>query len=469
MSLVAEEKVDTADKIDVRLAAAHPAPGDELSWLPAWRLRELLATRYVSPVEVTEHFLARCEALDPDLHAFRVLDIKGARKAAQAAEKAVMAGEELGALHGVPLAIKELIAVRGMPFPDAYLGKRVIAPRDAIEVERLRAAGAVIFGTAVGGLTAREFGVSELQPQNPWDRGRVCGDSSTGVASALASGMVAGGIGTDGQGSNRLPAAYCGLVGMLATRGRVATADWSQLTSRPISATGPIVRDVRDAATMLSVLAGPDGRDIMCLQDEAPDYLAGLDSGCEGMRLAWTDDFGFAPKYAGPEAGRVIALVKSAALGLRSAGAAIEETAIDLEDPHWLGNMLTLGDPGLSIHKPLTPDEVAGARETRARIWTKLRTVLSDHEFIISPTSQHVAPTREAWSKGWEGVGDYHKPSFMANYTAHTSVANFLGWPAISVPAGLVDGLPVGFQILGLPHSEPRMLRLAQAFLAMRG
>jgi aspartyl-tRNA(Asn)/glutamyl-tRNA(Gln) amidotransferase subunit A len=438
------------------IAATRPAgPGlgvaeqTDLTWLPAWRLAGMIAAREVSPVEVVEHFLGRTEALDPKLHAFRTVDFEGARNAAKAAEKAVLAGDAVGPLCGVPVAIKELLSVKGMGFWNPLEGKLGTAARDGIEAERMRRAGAIIVGTTVAGLTALEFGDSDQQPRNPWDEARVCGDSSSGSACAVASAMVPLTVTTDGLGSTRLPAAYCGLVGAMATRGRVPAVDWSQLVTRLLSHVGPMGRDVRDMALGLGVLSGPDGRDIFCLADEAPDYLALLDAGAEGMRLVWTDDFGFAGNYAG-------------------------EGATDrvFDDPYAACNAFMNSDPGLAIFQRLPAEEVISARETRARVRETWLDVLQDHDFLISPTVQHVAPTREEWAAAWLAPPVEGKFGHMATYSAHTSAANLLGWPAMSLPAGFVDGMPVGLQIVGRPHSEPRMLQLAQSIfrhLAARG
>lgn len=455
--------------IEARLASAKTTGQNELSWLPAWRIRELIAAREVSPLEVADHFLKRIEALDPELHAFRQVDREAARAQAEAAEAAVMAGDELGPLHGVPIAVKELIAVRHMPYWEPFLGQKGVAERDSLEVARLRGAGAIILGVTIGGLTAYEFGASDRQPHNPWDRSRVCGDSSSGSACAVAAAMVPISLVTDGLGSTRLPSAYCGQVGMLGARGRVPRSDWSQMVNSAMSHSGPIARDVRDAATMMSVLAGWDGRDLFCLPEEAPDYLGGIDRGAKGMRLVWTDDFGHGRGYAMPETSRVIETVRRAAEGLRGLGAEITETRESFGDPFETASRIMLADPTLAIYSKASREAVAYVRETRQRLWETYRRILGDRDFIISPTTPHIAPSREAWAAGWMPPEEGKLPAHMGHYTPHTAAANVLGWPAISLPAGFVDGLPVGFQIMGKPDSEPRMMQLAQAFLAMRG
>ena len=451
---------------ETRLASATSCPDSDLSWLPAWRIRDLVASRAISPIEVVEHFLRRIDALEPRLHAFRIVDADGARAQAKGAEAAIMRGEEVGPLHGVPIAAKAVLAIKGLPWAD--MGVDVgTASEDAMEIERLRAAGAIIVGPTVAGLTAREFGDSDRAPLNPWDTRRVCGDSSGGSACAAAAGMVPVTIGGDGFGSTRAPAAFCGLLGLRPTRGRVPSFEWGTLQTRPMTSYGPMTRDMRDAALLLQAMAGPDGRDLMCLQSDAPDYLALIGKDIRGMRLAWSDDFGFGAQFAVQETGRVIETVRASALRLRQIGADVEALDVAIEDPFLAGNAWVASDAALSSDydlglKPPTRAQIRAARESRLRIWSAFREITERNDFILSPTTLEIAPTRQQWAI--DGI----PPNFRGTYLCLTAYANLIGWPALSVPVGLVDGMPIGLQIMGRPDSEPRMFQLAQALLSLQ-
>lgn len=444
--------------------ALPAAPECDFTWSTASQLAEMVSSRQISAAEVTDHFIARIEALDPLLHAFRSTDFDGARRQAKNVDAAIANGESPGPLAGVPVALKEFLAAKGLAWQDQNLGKPSVAQRDGVEAERLRGAGAVIIGTTVSGLTAQEFGASESQPHNPWDQSRVCGDSSSGSAGAVASAMVPLAFTTDGLGSTRLPAAYCGLVGLLAARGRVPSTDWTQLTSRLIAGVGPLARNVRDAARGLNVIAGPDSRDFYCLTDTPPDYEAELSALSQGLRLGWTNDFGFAKAYAGQDASAVIQAVRDAAFAVQTPlGSVIEELELSLADPAWAGMKGLIGDPGLAVFQKPDRADVVRVREERAQIAAQLEAALSDRDFILSPTAQHIAPTREQWASLWLDEQDGKPANHMPNYSAHTAAANLIGWPAMSIPAGFVNDLPVGLQIIARPGGEKRMLQLAHA------
>ncbi len=452
---------------------------EDLTWEPAWRLRERIGAKEVSPSEVTEHFLGRIEELDPTLHAFRVLDADGARQQAAQADKAVLAGEELGPLHGIPLSVKEHVAVAGFPLLGSGYPERV-STRDALGVQRLREAGAIVFGTNTmmytNGLKVDGDGKMtmsfdwEHEARNPWDPTRVPGWSSSGGAAATAAGLVPLSIGTDGGGSTRLPAAYSGVVGLHPTTNLIPWVDYDTPQVSPMMMSmGPMGRNVRDVATMLQAMAGPDGRDFTCQQADPPDYLANLDQGVEGMRFAWTDDFGFTDMYAMEESPRVIAAVREAARGLSTLGASVEATSETWEDffPGFVTSGYLYPTGGPKPPRP-SPDAWAHALDSRKRNYDAFRTVLADHDLMLSATTQLLPRTVEEWADAWTTGGAKFTPhgTFAPVYTSHTHMFNWLGFPAASIPCGFVDGLPIGLQLIGLPGRETTIFRVASAFQA---
>jgi aspartyl-tRNA(Asn)/glutamyl-tRNA(Gln) amidotransferase subunit A len=449
---------------------------DVLTWMPAHEIRDLIAGGDVSPVEVTDHFLGRIEELEPKLHAFQVVDAEGARAQAKVAEDAVLAGDDLGLLHGLPVSIKDHISVEGLPYFDmAAQRHKPEAARDDIQVERLRAAGAVIVGTNTemgsGMREARKRGEVfnwEVEARSAWDQRRVPGWSSSGSATATVSRMVPLALGSDGGGSTRLPAAYSGVVGIAATPGRIpwryAHAPGIALTA----STGPLCRDVRDAALMTQALAGPDGRDFFSFQDWSFDCLSGLDGGVDGMRFAWTDDFGFASMYALDESPRVIAAIREAAQGFASIGAAVEPTDTVWEDffEHFNTASQMFGSGGRLVGERPSEDEYLAMSDARGRNLDRFMAIFDSYDVLLAPTSQLVAREVEDWNAAWTTDGDrYTHGTFAATYVSHAMTQNWCSLPAFSVPTGFVDGMPVGLQIIGRPGTDALMFRVAQAFL----
>jgi aspartyl-tRNA(Asn)/glutamyl-tRNA(Gln) amidotransferase subunit A len=453
-----------------------------LTWLPAWRLRDMIVKGEVSSAEVVRHFIGRIEEHDSRLHAFRKLDVPAALAQAQRADEAVKAGETLGALHGVPMAIKELMTVKGFPVPGSYFnymtGERraepPIAARDDIEVERLRTAGAIIVGVTVaaGGAGPGSPNPASL-PRNPWDISRTAGVSSAGNAAAVGAGLLPMALGDDGAGSVRIPAAFCGLVGLHPTRGRIPHVDHKSAAPRPTVMVGPMTRNVRDAAVALQVLAGPDGRDFVCLQDQPPDYVAALDSGIGGKRFLWTYDFGFTVMPENLQSPRNLFTVHAAAQTLQKAGGIVTEAVTTWENPmlSWLAAQQLMSGaiaPALA-ERDLTEQEVSVGLECRRRNWQRFQKIFSEYDFVISPTVQIIAPKMDAWLELWTQWGGNPKRGLALEFlAAHLAMCNVLGIPAISIPAGFVDGLPVGLQVIGRPGSEAQLLQVAQAFLAAR-
>lgn len=446
--------------------AAHAA-NPELTWMPAWQIRDSIVAGKYSALAVTEHFLARIARLEPVLHAFLTVDAEGARAQARAADAALARGEKVGPLHGVPIGIKDHIAVKGLPLParghapsDGVKVSMPIANEDSIVAERLRKAGAVIVGNTVmpGMGLGQEMTSLDNHPRNPWDPAKVPGSSSAGSAAAVASGMLPVAIGSDGGGSTRLPSSLCGLIGLHPTTGRVPNANYQNTRLMLTSTFGPITRDMRDTAIVLQAIAGPDGRDILStVHPPAPDYSAAIPAGASGMRLGWTDDFGFASKYFTPDSAAIVAQTHEAAHGFRSLGATVVRADVTLEDfwPHVASTMYHYeGAP-----QPATTMEAAF--KVRGRNRARMDALLESHDFIVSTTIPFTAPTVEQWNTNWQGG-----VAFAPHYTSETFMFNWLQLPAISLPIGLYKGMPIGLQLVGRPDSEPRMFAAAAAFMA---
>jgi Asp-tRNA(Asn)/Glu-tRNA(Gln) amidotransferase A subunit family amidase len=443
--------------------------GDELTWMPAWQIRELIVKGDVSPVEVTEHFLGRIEEHQETLKAFRHVDHEGARVQAKAAEAAVRDGNHLGPLHGIPISVKEHIAVAGLPVLVLGVGEKR-ARSDDLGVARLREAGAVIVGTnAMMGTQAPAPGEYnwEAEARNPWDASRVPGWSSSGGAATAAAALLPLAIGSDGGGSTRLPGVYSGVVALHPSAGLIPSFNYgAQARHNPTGTIGPMTRDVTDAAIVLQAMAGPDGRDFDCMQSNPPDYVAALSQGVDGLRLGWTDDFGFASMYAFPESPRVIAAVRDAAKGFAALGGELDTLDETWEDfyPGLGGTMHLFAGTGARVDKDLWNTAI----DLRDRNWRLFRSVFANHDLIVSATAQILAPKIEDWASYWGGTGPVPFPHkvFAPHYTSHTHMFNWLGFPALNVPAGFVDGLPVGLQLVGWPGSEDKILRAAHSFLA---
>jgi aspartyl-tRNA(Asn)/glutamyl-tRNA(Gln) amidotransferase subunit A len=446
---------------------------EELSWIPAWRAVQLISKGELSPVELLEHVLGRIEALDPVLKTFSHIDMAGARDAAKRAEAAVLRGDRLGRLHGVPISVKDHIPVAGMPLNLHGRGERI--SRDGhFGVERLRAEGAIMIGlnTMLGAGGGGLAGQGIFKPfnwnaeaRNPWDPQKVPGWSSSGGAAAVAAGIVSVAIGSDGGGSTRLPAAYSGVVGVHPTGGLIPELDY--FAPRPSGGitVGPLARDVRDATLVTQVMAGPDGRDPFVIQSEPDDYLSALEAGVHGMRFAWTDDYGFTDIYQAPESAALIAQVRGEAQKLCQLGATVEITEERWEDfmpgrmAQWMAVFRTEGLPMPG------EDEMRNGFEARARNWDRFRRLFRSFDLLLSVTSQRIARPVAEWEAAWTTeASKFAHGSFMGAYCSHTDMFNWLKFPAVSVPCGFLQGMPIGLQIVGPPGSEARVFRAAHAF-----
>src|SRR5262245_15011512 len=271
---------------------------DELCWTSAADLAAAIRDRKLSPVEVTNALLARIDAVNPRVNAYCTVVADRARAEARAAEAAVMHGNALGPLHGVPISFKDLTPTAGIR---TTFGSKIfehhVPEDDAIVVERARAAGAILIGKT----NTPEFGCKGVtdnlifgHTRNPWRLDRVAGGSSGGAAAAVAAGLGSIAEGSDLAGSVRIPAAVCGVVGLKPSLGRGAR--WPTLNAwTGLSHVGPLTRTVRDAALALSVWARPDERDPQSLPATGEDFARAAEGGARGLRIGFSSDLGYAP------------------------------------------------------------------------------------------------------------------------------------------------------------------------------
>jgi len=457
---------------------------DDLTWLPAWQIAEMIAKREVSCSEVTEHFLGRIEQFNPTLHAFEEIDYAGAREQARNADKAVAAGEELGDLHGIPTSVKSHIRVEGLHFRQGTTDE--LSDFDDPAVERLRRAGAIIVGTntmmgAGANLTLNRDKPGVFSPFNwdaearsPWDTDRVPGWSSSGGAASAAARLLPVTIGSDGGGSTRLPAAYSGVVGLHTSRGLIPHLDYRKPKMMLTASFGPLARNVRDVALFTRAMEGPDGRDYVVVQDDPIDCVEGIDRGIEGMRLAWTENFGFADRYATEDSASIIDIARAAAQSLTTLGATLETTDEVWEDRAEEGTVRWTVEPssyevmvGTNAVPLQAVDPVLyrAQAESRARNWQHFREFFKKYDVILSVTAQRIAAKTDEWDRGWTVDGPtFPGGSFAPVYCSHTMIFNWLGFPAVSVPCGFLNGMPVGLQIAAWHGREDLVLRVAQAF-----
>ena len=455
---------------------------DELPWRSALELAAAIRTKQLSPVELAEALLARIDALNPRLNAFCLVTADVALRAAREAEIAVVKGEPIGPLHGVPLSIKDVIFTRGVRTTGgSQLFAEAVPEEDAIAVARLRAAGAVMLGKT----NTSELGHKALTDnpllgvtRNPWNLELTPGGSSGGAAAAVASGLGPVALGTDGGGSIRIPAAFCDVYGLKPSWGRVPQyptfPGWEHL-----SVTGPITRTVRDAALVLDVIAGDDDRDRHARPSTGPSYVESCDEAIKGLHVAWTPDLGYAAVDP-----RVQALCENAAAEFESLGCHVEVVNPGWEDPeeffrtivaaqfyaHW-SDQLPAHEAQLdpSLVKFIRRGGAVSAREyllamERVRAyWHEAQTFLARFDLLLTPTAA-VPPFGVAERPPREIGG---QETSILGWMPFTFPFNLTGQPAASVPAGVTDdGRPVGLQIVGRRNADRTVLAASAAYEA---
>ncbi len=445
------------------------------------RAARLLRERQISPLELTRAYLERIERLDGHYRAYITVTADAALAAAEEATREIARGRWRGPLHGVPIAFKDLFAIRGVRLTCGGKITGNFAPdHDATAVAKLRAAGAILLGTlnlheyAWGGTSINpHFGT----PRNPWNPACIPGGSSGGSGVAVIAGLAAGSLGTDTGGSVRLPAALTGCVGLKPTYGRISRFGvfplcWS------FDHVGLLTRSVEDAALLLQVLAGPDPRDPTSSDAAVPDYPAALVNDLKGLRLAVPRDHFFDVMQPA-----VLEAFEAALRQLRALGATVEDVALPLMRYVPAASYVMMAAEAHSVH--------AATLRTRARDYgddVRARLLLGG----LIPAGDYLKAQRfrrqlrQSVFETLERVDAFVMPTTVLTATridqptirigdrelvvnAHLSRCtrpfNMTGLPAISVPAGFSDqGLPIGLQIAGRPFGELAVLRIAHAY-----
>lgn len=456
---------------------------DDLGFMPATVLAELIRTKKLSPVEYMRSLLARIETLEPKVNAFAYLAADQAMDGARAAEARLMSGDRIGRLHGVPVTIKDLAITKDMPTQSGSLIMQGVQPtEDTPVVPRLKDEGAIILGKT----TTSEFGWTGVShspltgiTHNPWKFGFNAGASSAGAGAASAAGFGPLHQGSDGAGSIRMPAHFCGVFGLKPSFGRVPyyPVGTGDLTSHM----GPLTRTVADSALFLEVMAGPHPLDYTTLEAGPAAYHARLHEGIKGKRIAYSPDLGHA--RVDPD---VAALVKAAAHRFTELGATVEEVATPWAAPgpelirfFWSAHMTRLKphlekwearmDPGLvaciKASDNVSVAEYQAARERKMPYIANIHRWFEDWDFLLTPSASVAAFPAEKLMPGHWPHHDWDWVSW-----AEFSYPFNMSWnPAASVPCGFTaDGLPVGLQIVCKRFDDLGVLQASAAFEAIQ-
>jgi len=441
----------------------------------------LLRERRVSPLELTEACLARIETVEPRLNAFVTVTADLARAQARDAEGEIAAGRYRGPLHGIPVAVKDLFATKGIR---TTAGSRILATwipeEDATVVRKLREAGAVLLGKL--GLHEFAYGISSVNPHfgdvhNPWDTTRMPGGSSGGSAVAVVAGEAYAALGSDTGGSIRIPAALCGCVGLKPTYGR-ATLFGAVPLAWSLDHPGPLARTVRDVAIATQAISGHDPRDPISADRAVPDLLAGIERSARGLRVGVPTD------HVWEECDAAIArAVRAAIETLAGAGADVREIRWPRATEYAKAASAILGIEARAYHEgafpgraaeygPLVRARLASQGDVDAdtyarsmRLLLEARAGAADRDLDgVDVLAMPTVPTR-AWTI--EEAKEIGRPS---EWTRVTRIFDLTGQPAISVPCGTdPDGLPVGLQFAGRMWDEATVLRAARAYEMVRG
>ena len=445
----------------------------DIPFLSATELSRLIEGKQVSPVEATEAYLERIDDLDFKFNSYLTVTRKLALQAAQEAEQAILRGDYLGPMHGVPVAVKDQLWSKGIR---STAGSRLMADfipdEDATAIANLKRAGAILLGKT----NLTEFAMGGFQsfstPRNPWNLDMFTGASSSGSGAATAAFLCATSLGEDTGGSIRSPAAWCGLVGLRPSWGRVSRYGvirgvWSMDT------VGPISRTLEDAAITLGAIAGHDPKDRYTWNTPVPDYRRALDGDIKGIRVALITEQTYSD-YVDPEVRE--AVVKAASV-LGELGAAVEEVSLPLtrhatiitntlfgvepalDHREWIRDRLSEYDVrnriGLLTGSVMPAQAYYKVQKLRSLLRQQVHEALGKYDVLVLPTWGKPAQSIE-----WFANRSTPRAQYLLTFTF--ALANS---PAITVPCGLSSqGLPIGLQIGGRPGGDEMLLRVAHAY-----
>jgi aspartyl-tRNA(Asn)/glutamyl-tRNA(Gln) amidotransferase subunit A len=452
----------------------------DLCLVSAEEQSKLIATKEVSPVELVHAHLDRIGATEPVLNSFITRPGEQAMVAARRAEKEIASGRYRGPLHGLPVGLKDLYYVKGVRNTSgSKIFDNFVPDYDSAAASRLKEAGAILMGKL--NLHQFAFGPTGLNRDygdmhNPWDPQRLAGGSSGGSASAAATGQCAITLGTDTGGSVRIPSALCGLAGIKPTYGRVSRYGLVAL-SWSLDHPGPMARTVEDCALTLNVLAGYDARDPASAREPVPDYRAALTGDVRGLRIGVPREYFEVPLDPGVKDRVMEALKVLDGLGARvqeinwplfHQSASISSVIIYAESAAYHRDLvLSRGkeyDPSvrwrLEVGLFISAEEYLQALRAREVYTHEALDLLREVDVIAGPTEPVVAPLIDAQGIEIEGkeVGS------IAALTQYTRPFNITGFPAVTVPCGFSEGLPVGLQLAGRPFEEATILNTGYAY-----
>jgi amidase len=457
----------------------------QICLLSAVELARLIRAKELSAREVVGAHLAQIESVNPGVNAIVTLVADQAMERAQLADEDFARGRDIGPLHGLPIAHKDLQPTRGIRTTfGSPIYKDFVPAEDSLIVERLRHAGAIVVGktnTPEFGAGSQTFNPVFGSTLNPYDKTKTCGGSSGGAAVALATGMLPIADGSDMGGSLRNPASFCNVVGLRPSPGRVAT--WPAATAwSTLSVDGPMARSVADVALLLSAMAGPDSRSPIALNDPGSLFAAPLERDFKGVRVAWWTSLGGAPVDR-----RVREAVNAQRGVFESLGCTVDEAEPDFTDFDQVFKtvralaFVTGVAPRVAGHRELVKDtilweidrgerltaaEIAWAETKRTELCHRMRAFMGRYDFFVLPSTQ-VPPfdVNQPYVTEIDGVAMETYIDWMKSCYYISLVGN----PAISVPCGFTpEGLPVGLQIVGRHRDDWGLLQMAHAFESSR-